>query len=250
MARTICITGVTSGVGLETARRFAREGWQVIGTGRRKERLDKLAAELGDCFLPLHFDVQDKEAVAKAFSNLPEKFADIDVLLNNAGLSVGNDPAQTSDLADWDAMIDTNIKGLLYCTRAILPGMVARNKGHVVNIGSVAGSRAFKCGNVYASSKAFVNHFSRNLRVDLLGTPVRVTDIEPGLLHTEFMSVRYKGDTTVSEGFYDGTEPLTPQNIAEAIWWSVNLPAHMVVCKMELMPVCQADGGWAFYRSN
>ncbi len=250
MARTICITGVTSGVGLETARRFAREGWQVIGTGRRKERLDKLAAELGDCFLPLNFDVQSREAVEKAFSNLPEKFADIDVLLNNAGLSVGSDPAQSSDLDDWDAMVDTNIKGLLYCTRAILPGMVERNKGHIVNIGSVAGSRAFRGGNVYSASKAFVNHFNRNLKADLLGTNIRVTSIEPGLLHTEFMAIRYKGDTTISEAAYDGTDPLTPQDIAEAIWWSVNLPAHMNVLKMELMPVCQSDGGWAFYRKN
>ncbi len=250
MARTICITGVTSGVGLETARRFAREGWQVIGTGRRKERLDKLAAELGDCFLPLNFDVQSREAVEKAFSNLPAKFADIDVLLNNAGLSVGSDPAQSSDLDDWDAMVDTNIKGLLYCTRAILPGMVERNKGHVVNIGSVAGSRAFRCGNVYSASKAFVNHFNRNLKVDLLGTNIRVTSIEPGMLRTEFMDIRYKGDTSVADNFYAGADPLTPQDIAEAIWWSVNLPAHMNVLKMEIMPVCQSDGGWAFYRKN
>lgn len=250
MANTICITGVTSGVGLETARRFAREGWNIIGTGRRKDRLDSLGKELGARFLGLNFDVQDRDAVFKAFADLPAPFAALDVLLNNAGLSLGLDTVEKADTGDWDTMISTNINGLLYCTRAVLPGMIERNRGHIVNIGSVAGSRAFKGGNVYGSSKAFVNHFSRNLRADLLGTPIRVTNIEPGMLHTEFMAVRFKGDTQVSEDFYAGSEPLTPQDIAEAIWWSVSCPPHMNVCSMELMPVCQSDGGWAFARKK
>jgi len=248
--KIICITGVTSGVGRETAHRFIKEGWKVIGTGRRQARLDELKSELGTDFLGLCFDVQDREAVFTVFANLPAEFAAIDVLLNNAGLSIGMDPVQSSSMDDWDIMIKTNINGLLYCTRAILPGMLERNKGHIVNIGSVAGSRSFKCGNVYAASKAFVNHFSNNLRCDILGTPIRVTNIEPGMLHTEFMEVRYKGDTAVSDAFYKSADPLLPQDIAEAIHWTVSCPAHMNVCSMEIMPVCQADGGWGFARKE
>ena len=151
---------------------------------------------------------------------------------------------------DWDEMIATNINGLLYCTRCVLPGMIERGSGHIVNIGSVAGNRAFKCGNVYGATKAFVNHFSRMLRCDLLGTPVRVTNIKPGHLHTEFLAVRFKGDLKTSEAAYENLDPLTPENIAEAVWWSVNLPAHMDVCDMELMPMCQSDGGWSFCHKS
>lgn len=250
MAKTICITGVTSGIGLETAHRFARDGWNIIGTGRRKDRLDALGKELGGAFLGLNFDVQDRDTVFAAFASLPAPFANIDVLVNNAGLSLGLDSVEKASTQDWDTMIQTNINGLLYCTRAVLPAMLARNSGHILNIGSVAGSRAFKGGNVYASTKAFVNHFSQNLRTDLHGSAIRVTNIEPGMLRTEFMIVRFKGDAENSEGFYEGAEPLAPQDIAEAIWWSVSCPPHMNICSMEIMPVCQADGGWAFWRKK
>ena len=224
--KTIFITGVTSGVGRETARRFIKEGWKVIGTGRRQSRLDELAAELGGDFLPLCFDVAKRDVVVEMFANLPEGFKDIDVLLNNAGSSIGQNPAQAGNMDDWDEMIATNINGLLYCTRCVLPG------------------------NVYGATKAFVNHFSRMLRCDLLGTPVRVTNIKPGHLHTEFLAVRFKGDLKTSEAAYENLDPLTPENIAEAVWWSVNLPAHMDVCDMELMPMCQSDGGWSFCHKS
>lgn len=248
--KIICITGVTSGVGRETARRFIREGWKVIGTGRRQARLDELKQELGDDFLGLCFDVARRETVIEMFAKLPADFRDIDVLLNNAGSSIGQNPAQAGDMDDWDEMIATNINGLLYCTRVVLPGMIERGRGHIVNIGSVAGNRAFRCGNVYGATKAFVNHFSRMLRTDLLGTPVRVTNIKPGHLHTEFLAVRFKGDLAVSEAAYENMDPLTPENIAEAVWWSVNLPAHMDICDMEIMPMCQSDGGWAFAHKS
>ena len=234
--KIIFITGVTSGVGRETARRFIKEGWKVIGTGRRQSRL---------CF-----DVAKRDVVVEMFANLPEGFKDIDVLLNNAGSSIGQNPAQAGNMDDWDEMIATNINGLLYCTRCVLPGMIERGSGHIVNIGSVAGNRAFKCGNVYGATKAFVNHFSRMLRCDLLGTPVRVTNIKPGHLHTEFLAVRFKGDLKTSEAAYENLDPLTPENIAESVWWSVNLPAHMDVCDMELMPMCQSDGGWSFCHKS
>ena len=248
--KIIFITGVTSGVGRETARRFIKEGWKVIGTGRRQARLDELAAELGGDFLPLCFDVAKRDVVVEMFANLPEGFKDIDVLLNNAGSSIGQNPAQAGNMDDWDEMIATNINGLLYSTRCVLPGMIERGSGHIVNIGSVAGNRAFKCGNVYGATKAFVNHFSRMLRCDLLGTPVRVTNIKPGHLHTEFLAVRFKGDLKTSEAAYENLDPLTPENIAESVWWSVNLPAHMDVCDMELMPMCQSDGGWSFCHKS
>ena len=222
----------------------------VIGTGRRQSRLDELAAELGGDFLPLCFDVAKRDVVVEMFANLPEGFKDIDVLLNNAGSSIGQNPAQAGNMDDWDEMIATNINGLLYCTRCVLPGMIERGSGHIVNIGSVAGNRAFKCGNVYGATKAFVNHFSRMLRCDLLGTPVRVTNIKPGHLHTEFLAVRFKGDLKTSEAAYENLDPLTPENIAESVWWSVNLPAHMDVCDMELMPMCQSDGGWSFCHKS
>ena len=215
--KIIFITGVTSGVGRETARRFIKEGWKVIGTGRRQSRLDELAAELGGDFLPLCFDVAKRDVVVEMFANLPEGFKDIDVLLNNAGSSIGQNPAQAGNMDDWDEMIATNINGLLYCTRCVLPGMIERGSGHIVNIGSVAGNRAFKCGNVYGATKAFVNHFSRMLRCDLLGTPVRVTNIKPGHLHTEFLAVRFKGDLKTSEAAYENLDPLTPENIAESV---------------------------------
>jgi len=192
---TVFITGATAGFGLATAKRFAEDGMKVVGTGRRADRLEKLAGELGTKFLPLPFDVGNRKQTEQAIANLPADFAAVDVLVNNAGGAIGLDPAQKADLDDWDAMIDSNIKGLVYCTRLLLPGMIDRGRGHIVNLGSVAGEFPYPGGNVYGGVKAFVHQFSNNLRADLLGTPVRVTNIEPGMVAgSEFSEVRFKGD--------------------------------------------------------
>ncbi len=185
MTKIACITGATSGIGRATAERFVAEGWKVIATGRREDRLQELVAAAGSgMVLPLPLDVSDRAAVERTFAALPAAFAEIDMLVNNAGLALGLEPAHQCNLDDWDTMVDTNIKGLTYCTRAILPGMVARGRGHVVNVGSIAGSYAYPGGNVYGATKAFVEQFSRNLRCDLHGTGVRVTNVEPGFLET------------------------------------------------------------------
>ncbi|MFQ9866544.1 MAG: SDR family NAD(P)-dependent oxidoreductase [Bilophila wadsworthia] len=236
------------GVGRETARFSRKAGRSSAPAAASPPR--RTRRRTGRRFPPLCFDVAKRDVVVEMFANLPEGFKDIDVLLNNAGSSIGQNPAQAGNMDDWDEMIATNINGLLYCTRCVLPGMIERGSGHIVNIGSVAGNRAFKCGNVYGATKAFVNHFSRMLRCDLLGTPVRVTNIKPGHLHTEFLAVRFKGDLKTSEAAYENLDPLTPENIAESVWWSVNLPAHMDVCDMELMPMCQSDGGWSFCHKS
>jgi 3-hydroxy acid dehydrogenase/malonic semialdehyde reductase len=236
------VTGTTSGFGQATARRFAKDGAKVIGTGRRKERLDQLKKELGDLFLPLSFDVRERNEVEDAIRSLPKEFTEVDVLVNNAGGAVGLDPAQSADLEDWETMIDANVKGVVYCTRFLLPGMVERNRGHIVNLGSVAGEFPYPGGNVYGATKAFVHQFSYGLRADLLGTNVRVTDIQPGLCKTEFSEVRFKGDTQRAEAVYEGTEPLTADDIADAIHWCVSRPPHVNINAVQMMPVCQAFG--------
>ncbi|HEY7211493.1 MAG TPA: SDR family oxidoreductase [Bryobacteraceae bacterium] len=237
----VLITGATSGFGEAAARKFLEQGDQVIGTGRRKERLQQLQRELGSAFHPLSFNVGDRKQVEKALGQLPSAIASVDVLVNNAGGAIGLDPAQSAQLDDWDAMIDSNIKGLVYCTRLLLPGMIERGRGHVINIGSVAGMWPYPGGNVYGAAKAFVRQFSLNLRSDLLGTPVRVTDIEPGLAGgTEFSQVRFKGDEKRAAAVYQGTDPLTAEDIAEAIYWVATRPAHVNINTIEMMPVCQA----------
>lgn len=249
MQRIMCITGATAGFGEACARRFALDGWKIIATGRRKERLDALTAELGETnCLPLVLDVRDRDAVSEAFAALPEAFAHVDVLVNNAGLALGLEPAQAASLDDWDTMVDTNIKGLTYCTRALLPGMVERGRGHVVNLGSIAGSYPYPGGNVYGATKAFVMQFSRNLRADLHGTGVRVTNIEPGLAESEFSVIRFKGDATKASNIYAGTDPLRPADIADMIHWVVNCPAHVNVNRLEVMPVCQSFGALPVFR--
>lgn len=250
MQRTIVITGVTSGFGLATARVFAQEGWNVVGTGRRQDRLDGLKNELGDHFLPLTLDMRDKDAVFAAFAGLPAPWSDVDVLVNNAGLALGLAPCQTADLDDWETMIDTNIKGVLYATRALLPGMVARDRGHIVNLGSTAGTYPYPGGNVYGGTKAFVKQFSLNLRTDLLGTAVRVTNIEPGLCETEFSEVRFKGDKARADSVYAGTNPILPADIAETIRWVTHLPAHVNINSLEVMPVCQSSGPLAVHKTQ
>ena len=197
-------------------------------------------AELGPQALPLTLDVRDRAAVAAAVAGLPPEFAAIDLLVNNAGLALGLNPAQDADLDDWDQMIDTNCKGLVYCTRAILPGMVARGSGHVINLGSVAGTYPYPGGNVYGGTKAFVHQFSLNLRSDLHGTGVRVTCVEPGMADTEFSLTRFGGDRAKADAVYAGMQPLTPDDIAESIHWAATLPAHVNVNTIELMPTSQS----------
>ncbi|HCB13772.1 MAG TPA: NAD(P)-dependent oxidoreductase [Gammaproteobacteria bacterium] len=244
------ITGATSGFGAACARRFAAEGWYLILCGRRQERLDKLRTGLS-AITRVHafpLDVRDEVAVNAAVAALPAEFSGIDLLLNNAGLALGLEPAQRCDMQDWQDMVDTNIKGLLFCTRAILPGMVARNRGHVVNIGSVAGTYPYPGGNTYGATKAFVKQFSRNLRADLLGTRVRVTNIEPGMAESEFSLVRFKGDDSKAAQVYQGVQPLSPEDIADAVYWAATRPAHVNINSMEIMPVCQAFAPFAISR--
>ncbi len=236
----VFVTGATSGFGQATARRFAKDGAKVVGTGRRKDRLEELRKELGRGFLPLNFDVGVRKQVEQAIATLPPEFAEVDVLVNNAGGAIGLDPAQSAELDDWDQMIDANVKGLVYCTRLLLPGMVQRNRGHIVNLGSVAAEFPYPGGNVYGATKAFVHQFSYNLRSDVLGTAVRVTDIQPGLCKTEFSEVRFKGDKKRAESVYEGTVPLNADDIADAIHWVATRPPHVNINAIQLMPVCQA----------
>lgn len=244
MANSILITGATSGFGAACARRFAAAGWQLILTGRRHDRLEQLRVELGAAVTDtLVFDVRNAPAVAKALGEL-----EIDVLLNNAGLALGLEPAWQADLKDWEKMVDTNVKGVMYCTRAVLPGMVARDRGHIVNIGSTAGSWPYPGGNVYGATKAFVEQFSHNLRADLLGTRVRATYLAPGMAETEFSLVRFKGDKARAGKVYAGAEPLRAEDIAEIVFFVVNLPGHVNINALEVMSVDQSWGHLAVHR--
>ena len=252
MSSIAFITGVTSGFGATCARRFAAHGWTLILCGRRQDRLEALRAELA-AIVPVHafpLDVRDETAVNAAIAALPVEFSEVDLLVNNAGLALGLEPAHRCDMDDWQRMIDTNIKGLLYCTRAILPGMVARNRGHVVNIGSVAGNYPYPGGNVYGATKAFVKQFSLNLRADLLGTRVRVTNIEPGLAESEFSRVRFKGDDSKAARIYEGTQPLRPEDIADIVYWAATCPVHININRVEVMPVAQAFAPFAISRDG
>ena len=232
----VCVTGATSGIGRATVERFVKEGWEAVALGRREERLAALAAEHPDRIRTARLDVRHRDEVEQVFKAM----GDIDVLVNNAGLALGLEPAQECSLDDWDTMVDTNIKGLLYCTRAALPGMVARKAGHVVNLGYIAGTYAYPGSNVYGASKGFVLQFSRGLRCDLHGTGVRVTDIEPGLLESEFSDVRFKGDESRFENLYKNAHPLRPEDVADAIWWVTTRPAHVNVSQVEIMPTTQS----------
>lgn len=245
----VFVTGASAGFGAAIARRFAADGAQLIISGRRGERLRRLAAELGPRTLPVEFDVRDARAVEMAVAQLPAEFAAVDVLINNAGLALGLEPAQAALLDDWERMVDTNVKGLMYMTRALLPGMVERKRGHVINLGSIAGEWPYPGGNVYGATKAFVRQFSLNLRADLLGTGVRVTDVEPGLAGgTEFSNVRFHGDDARAQKVYDNTEPLTPEDIAETVHWVATRPAHVNINTVSLMPTCQAFSPLAVHR--
>ncbi|MEN5015412.1 bifunctional NADP-dependent 3-hydroxy acid dehydrogenase/3-hydroxypropionate dehydrogenase YdfG [Erwinia sp. Eh17-17] len=246
----VFVTGATAGFGQSITRRFIAQGHKVIATGRRQERLDALKQEFGDSIYTLVLDVRDRDGINTQLASLPAEWRDIDILVNNAGLALGIEPAQRASLEDWEDMIDTNNKGLVYMTRALLPAMVARNVGHIINIGSIAGSWPYPGGNVYGATKAFVRQFSFNLRTDLHGTALRVTDIEPGLVGgTEFSNVRFKGDDSRADSVYDGTEPLTPEDVTEAVWWVATLPKHVNISALEMMPVGQSQAGLRVHKA-
>jgi serine 3-dehydrogenase len=248
MSKTILITGATSGFGRASAKRFAEGGWKVIGTGRRAERLRMLADELGDAFLPLEIDMRDHGAV-ESLAKLSPPWGDIDLLLNNAGGAPPTTPLPDTDWARVQEVIDTNITGLVVLTRALLPKLVER-RGQIINLSSVAATYPYKGGAVYAGTKAFVRQFSLDLRCDLAGTGVRVTSIEPGMAETEFTVVRTGGDQAASDALYANVNPLTAEDHADLFWWLANLPPHMNINTIELMPVNQSWAGFAVHREG
>jgi len=248
--RTILITGSTSGFGEATARLFAANGWRVIITGRRRDRLETLKRELeglygtieGDTVVhALRFDVRDPNAVEHAIGSLPEEWSTIDVLVNNAGLAMGRDPIQDGKLEDWEAMLDTNVKGLLYVSRTVMPGMIARSSGHIINLGSTAGREVYPQGNVYCASKHAVDALSKAMRLDLLPHGIKVTQVSPGLAETEFSLVRFHGDADKAKKVYEGMTPLNGDDIAQLIFFAVNQPAHVCINNLEVTATAQAN---------
>jgi serine 3-dehydrogenase len=248
MTKTILITGSTSGFGLAAAKRFAAGGWRVIGTGRRADRLKALQEELGDVFLPLEVDMRDPDALAD-LAELSPPWGEIDLLLNNAGLAPPTDPLPETEWSKIDQVIETNITGLVALTRALMPKLVER-KGQIINLSSVAGTYPYKGGAVYAGTKAFVRQFSLDLRCDLAGTGVRVTSVEPGMAETEFTLVRTGGDQAASDALYSNMNPMTADDHAELFWWLANLPPHLNINSIELMPVSQSWAGFAVDREG
>lgn len=250
MPGTVLITGASAGFGAAAAHKFAASGRKLIIIARRRERIDELAQVLSKqtAVHGVVLDVRDRKAVFALPDNLPEAFADVDVVVNNAGLALGLGGADAVDVEDWEVMVDTNIKGLMYMTRAMLPGMVSRGGGHIVNLGSVAASWPYPGGNVYGGTKAFVQQFTRNLRTDLLGKNIRVSNIEPGMCETEFSVVRFGGDEEKAKQVYRGMKPLTAEDIAEIIHWVTALPPHINVNQLEVMPTEQAWAPFAVHR--
>jgi 3-hydroxy acid dehydrogenase / malonic semialdehyde reductase len=252
MNKIVMITGATAGFGRATAIRFAGNGYDLIITGRRKERLDELEKELlsypGIKVLPLTFDVRNREDVAEVINNLPEEWKRIDILVNNAGLAVGMDHIDAGNIDDWERMIDTNVKGLLYVTRAVAPLMVARNTGHIFNIGSIAGKDSYEYGNVYCATKAAVDSLSKSMRIDLLKNNIKVTNIAPGMAETEFSIVRFKGNKEKADSVYKGIDPLTGKDIADVIYFCATLPAHVCINDLVITPTQQAGVNHNFRR--
>ena len=246
--KTALITGATAGIGAAAARRFVAGGWQVIATGRRQDRLDALAAELGELLHPLAFDIRDEAAREAGIAGLPPAFAGIDLLVNNAGLALGTSPAQGAKLSDWQTMIDTNIVSVVALTHRLLATLIER-RGGIVNLSSVAATYPYPGGNVYGATKAFIRQLSLNLRSDLHGTGVRVTSIEPGMVETEFTTVR-TGSQAASDQLYGGADPMTAEDIAETLWWVATLPAHLNINTLELMPVTQSFAGFQVARTT
>lgn len=250
MAKTVLITGATSGFGAAGARRFAAAGWQVIAIGRRADRLKALVDELGrDRVVAAQFDMRDPDAMRATLAALPKAFRDVDVLINNAGLALGTAPAQNARLEDWQVMIDTNITGLVTITKQMLPTLIAR-KGAIINISSVAATYPYPGGNTYGGTKAFVSQFSLGLRSDLHGTGVRVTCIEPGMAETEFTLVRTGGNQAASDALYKGAHPMSGEDIAEVLFWVATLPPHVNINRLEVMPVSQSFGGFQVDRGK
>jgi len=245
--KTALVTGATAGFGHAIATRLLEGGWNVIATGRRADRLDALRDAHGDAVHVAAFDIRDSEAVQAAIAGLPEGFRDIDLLVNNAGLALGTAPAQRADLAQWRQMIDTNITGLVTLTHALLPGLIDR-RGAIVNISSISSTYPYTGGNVYGGTKAFVTQFSLGLRSDLHGTGVRVTSIEPGMAQTEFTLVRTGGDQAASDTLYRDANPISAVDIAESVWWVANLPPHLNINRLEVMPVSQSFAGLQVHR--
>jgi 3-hydroxy acid dehydrogenase/malonic semialdehyde reductase len=240
---TAFVTGATSGIGAALCRRFVGAGGKVIATGRRAERLEALQRELGaaTCHVAA-LDVRDRGEIEKIVAAVPEPFRNINVVVANAGHGVGMTPAQDADIAEWEDMVATNVNGLLYTVHALLPGLIARDEGHIVVVGSIAGDYPYPGGNVYGGSKAFAKQFALGLRADLLGHNIRVTNIEPGMTETEFMLVRHQGDHQKRDAVYAGIQPMTPDDVAETIFWSCTLPRHVNINRMQMQPVMQAFG--------
>ncbi|AKM09264.1 SDR family NAD(P)-dependent oxidoreductase [Croceicoccus naphthovorans] len=246
---TALVTGATSGIGAACAREFVAAGWHVVGTGRRVDRLDALRKELGERFCPAAFDVCDEDARDAALNALEGPFAQIDCLVNNAGLALGTSPAQEADIDQWKTMIDTNVVALVSLTRKLLPALIEA-KGAIINLSSVAATYPYTGGNVYGGTKAFVRQFSLGLRSDLQGTGVRVTSIEPGMVETEFTVIRTGGNQQASDNLYAGSNPMTGEDIAETILWVATLPPHLNINTLELMPVSQSFAGFQVARQQ
>lgn len=247
---TVLVTGASSGFGEAICRKLITDGYKVIGSARRIDKLTSLAEQLGDNFYPLQLDVTKKDAVANLLLGLPQGFKQIDILINNAGLALGLEPAYEANYDDWETMVQTNIIGLMHLTRTILPTMVERNSGYIINFGSTAGTYAYKGGNVYGATKAFVKQFSANLRTDLFGKKIRVTNIEPGLCGgTEFSNVRFRGDDKRAEAVYQDVDYITAEDIANTVSWLVNLPKHVNINSIEIMPVAQSSAGLAVAKT-
>lgn len=242
--KIVLITGATCGIGEACARKFASEGAKLILNGRNAEKVTKITETIRQEFktevLPLVFDVRDRNAVSQALESLPEGWKNIDILVNNAGLVIGVDKEQEGNLDEWDVVIDTNIKGLLTLTRLVVPGMVARGKGHIINIGSIAGDAAYAGGSVYCATKAAVKSLSDGLRIDLVDTPLRVTLIKPGMVETNFTVVRFRGDKPRADAFYKGIQPLTGEDVADTVFYAAAAPAHVQIAEVLLMPTFQA----------
>jgi 3-hydroxy acid dehydrogenase/malonic semialdehyde reductase len=245
---TALVTGASAGIGEACAVALAQAGARLILVGRRRDRLEALAARIGPSSHVLELDVSSRRDVEAAFAALPASFAEVDILVNNAGIGLGLEPAHVASLDDWDAMIDTNCKGLVYMTHAVLPGMVRRNRGHIVNIGSVAATYPYPGGNVYGATKAFVHQFSQNLKADLVGTRVRVTDVQPGMVQTDFSLVRFRGDAERARKVYEGTEALAPADIADIVRFCVTRPAHVNLNVIEVMSADQGFGPFNIKR--
>lgn len=242
MKKIVLITGATSGIGLACARKFAENGDKLILTGRNESRLAEIKKELATEVLTLAFDVRDREQAKKCISELPAEWQQIDVLVNNAGLALGLEPEYEGSLEDWETMIDTNIKGLLTMTRLVVPGMVQRNSGHIINVGSVAGDAAYAGGNVYCATKAAVKALSDGLRIDVANTAIRVTNLKPGLVETNFSNIRFRGDNDRAANVYKGIKPLTGDDIADVAVFAANAPAHVQIAEVLILATHQASG--------